>query len=137
VRSIAVDANVFVSFFVDRQRLQRDAAHTLLQKCEEGEIAALVPQFVIFEITYVLQSQYGVTGERLAAMIRDLITFPGVHVVNDCPWNRVLEFWPNPLRSLADAAIVALAATNRCDAVATFDQKLVRKLKDLGVASYW
>lgn len=137
MRSIAVDANVFVSFFVDRHDEQRDAAEALLQQAEEGGIAAIVPQFVVFEIAYVLQSQYRVAGNRLAAMIRDLISFPGVQVVDECPWRRVMEVWPHPLSSIADAAIVTLATTNRYDAVATFDQRLARRLKSLGTASYW
>jgi len=137
VRSVVVDANVVVSFFVDRHPKQRDAADALLHQAEEGQIAAIIPQFVIFEVTYVLQSQYGYTGERLASLIRDVIAFPGVKTVDDCPWKRVLEVWPDSVDGLADAAIIAIAATNRYDAVATFDQKLARRLKDFGVASYW
>lgn len=137
MRSVVVDANVVVSFFVDRHPKQRDAADALLHQAEEGQIAAIIPQFVIFEVTYVLQSQYGYTGERLASLIRDVIAFPGVKTVDDCPWKRVLEVWPDSVDGLADAAIIAIAATNRYDAVATFDQKLARRLKDFGVASYW
>ena len=70
-------------------------------------------------------------------MIRDVITFPGVQVIEDCPWRRVIDAWPDPLSSLADAAIAAVAATNRYDALATFDQKLAKRLKDFGVAPYW
>jgi rRNA-processing protein FCF1 len=70
-------------------------------------------------------------------MLRDLIVLPGVLVIDECPWKHVLEYWPAPLPSLADAAIVAVAATRRYDAIATFDQKLVRRAKDLGVATYW
>jgi len=33
----------------------------------------------------------------------------------------------------ADASIAALATANRYDAIATFDQKLRKRLKDLGV----
>lgn len=137
MRSIVVDATVLVSFFVDRHEKQRDAVDALLQKAEEGEIAAIVPQFVVFEVTYVLQSQYGVTGERLAAMIRDVVTFPGVRVVDDCPWKRIMEVWPDPLPSLADAAIAAVAVANRYDAVATFDRKLAKRVEELGVPAYW
>ncbi len=137
MRSAVVDANVIVSYFVDRHAKQRDAAEALLQRAEAGEIAAIVPQFVVFEVTYVLQSQYGFTGERLASLIRDLITFPGVQVIDDCPWKWVMELWPEPLPSLADAAIAAVALTNRYDAVATFDRKLTKRVQDFGVAAYW
>lgn len=137
MRTVVVDANVLVSFFVDRNAKQRDAADALLQQAEEGEIAAIVPQFVVFETAYVLQSQYAITSDRLASMIRDLVSFPGVQVTDDCPWNRIFELWPNPLPGLADASIAALALTNRYDAIATFDHKLAKRAKDLGVAAYW
>ena len=137
MRSVVVAANVIVSFFVDRHKKQRDAADALLQKAEEGDIAAIIPQFVVFEVTYVLQSQYGFGGRRLAEMIRDVVNFPGVRVIDDCPWKRVMELWPDPFPSLADAAIAAVAAANRYDAVATFDRKLAKRAQDLGISAYW
>jgi predicted nucleic acid-binding protein len=137
VRSVVVDANVIVSFFVDRHPKQRDAADALLHAAEEGEIAAIIPQFVVFEVAYVLQSLYAYTGDRLAALIRDMIAFPGVQIIGDCPWSRVLQVWPDPLAGLADAAIVAVAMTNRYDAVATFDRKLANRLESFGLTAYW
>lgn len=85
----------------------------------------------------MLQSQYGITGERLASVIRDVVMTPGVQTIDTCPWRRVFELWPNPLPGLGDASIVAVATTHRYDAIATFDQKLVKRAKDLGFASYW
>ena len=137
MRSVVVDANVLVSFFVDRHAAQSDAADALLQQADAGEIAAIVPQFILFEVTYVLQSQYGYTGERLASLIRAIITFPGVQLIDDCPWKVVMEVWPNQLASLTDAALAAVALSNRYDAVATFDRKLAKRLQDVGVAVYW
>ena len=45
------------------------------------------------------------------------------------PWKRVLDYWPSPLPSLADASIVTVAASSRYDAIATFDQKLSKRSK--------
>jgi predicted nucleic acid-binding protein len=137
VRRVVADANVFVSLLTGRHEKQRETAAALMQEAEDGGIAVILPQFVVFEVTYVLQSLYGVTGDRLASMIRDLLSFPGVQVTDDCPWVRVFELWPNPLPGLADASIAGLATASRYDAIATFDQKLTKRLKDLGVASYW
>jgi predicted nucleic acid-binding protein len=137
VRSVVVDANVLVSFFVDRHPKQRDAAEVLLNEAEEGEIVAVIPQFVVFEVAYVLQSQYAYPCDRLAALIRDVIAFPGAQLIDDCPWKRVLKIWPDPLAGLADASIVAVATTNRYDAVATFDRKLANKLEGFGLESYF
>jgi predicted nucleic acid-binding protein len=137
LRSVVVDANVFVSFFIERNEAQRIAARAFIAAAEDGEIAAILPQFILFEVAYVLQSQYGVTGERLASVVLAILAFPGVHVIDDCPWKRVMGVWPNPLPSLADAAVAAIALTNRYDAVATFDRKLAKRLVEFGVAAYW
>jgi predicted nucleic acid-binding protein len=137
VQRVVVDANVFLSFIVHRNDRQRDAAKALLAKAEDGEIAVILPQFVVFEITYVLQSTYDVRDERLATLIRDLVALPGVQITDACPWRRVFEVWPRPFLSLADAAIVAVATANRYEAVATFDRKLANKLESLGLAAYF
>lgn len=134
--SVVIDANVLVSFFVDRNEAQREAAKALLLDAVDGEIEAIIPQFVVFEISYVFQTMYGATGERLATLIRDVITLPGARVIDDCPWKRVLEVWPDPLPSLADGAILAVAATNHY-AVATFDKKLAKRVRDAGIKTYW
>lgn len=137
MQRVVIDANVLLSTLVHRNDQQRDAAKALLLKAEDGELEVILPQFVVFEIVYVLQSTYRVPASDLAPMLRDLIALPGVLVIDECPWKRVLECWPAPLPSLADAAIVAVAATKRSDAIATFDQKLGKRAKDLGVATYW
>lgn len=137
MQRVVVDANVFLSTLVHRNDGQHDAAKALLLKAEDGELEVILPQFVVFEIVYVLQSTYRIPASELAPMLRDLIALPGVLVIDECPWKRVLDYWPAPLPSLADASIVAVAASNRYDAIATFDQKLGKRAKDLGVATYW
>lgn len=132
-----VDANVLVSFFVERNEKQRVAGKALLLSAEEGDIVAVVPQFALFEIAYVLDSFYEVPLPRIADAIRATLAYPGVIVTDDCSWLRVLDQWPEPLTSITDAAIVAVALANKYDSVATFDQKLRRRMKALGVESYF
>jgi len=137
VQRVVVDANVLLSFVTGRIEKQRNAAKALLLRASEGELSAIVPQFVVFESVYVLQSTYRIAGNELAPMIRDLIALPGILFIDEYPWKRVLDLWPSQFRSIADAAIVAVAVSNRYDAVATFDQKLAKRLDDFGVAAYW
>jgi AbrB family looped-hinge helix DNA binding protein len=51
---VVVDANVLVSFFVERNEKQRLAGKALFLSAEEGEIVAVVPQFALLEIAYIL-----------------------------------------------------------------------------------
>ncbi len=70
-------------------------------------------------------------------MIHDIVTTPGVHTIDDCPWRRIFEIWPNPPLGLADASIIAVATTNRYEAVATFDRKLANRLESFRLVAYW
>lgn len=134
---MVIDANVLVSFFVERNEKQRVAGKELLLSAEEGEIVAVVPQFALFEIAYVLDSYYKVPPTTIADAMRATLTYPGVIVTDDCSWRRLLDHWPAPLPSITDAGIVAVALANKYDSVATFDQKLMRRMKALGVESYF
>ena len=137
MQRVVVDANVFVSLLTGRHEKQYEIARALLNDAEEGNIIAILPQFVVFEVTYVMQSLYDVTGNRLASVIRDLIAFPGVHTVDECPWRRIFDVWPDQLPGLADAAVVAVAISNRYESVATFDRKLANRLESFGLAAYF
>lgn len=136
-RQVVVDANVFVSFLVERNEKQRAAAKALLENAADGEIVAVVTQFAVFEVTYVLQSFYSILTAQVATLVREMIALPGVAVVDDCPWKKVFEYWPEQLPGMADAATLAVAVANRYDAVATFDQKMVKRMRSMGVESYW
>jgi predicted nucleic acid-binding protein len=137
VRTVVADANVFVSFFVERNKAQQEAALALVNAAEEGEIAGVIPQSVVFEVVYVLPSQYRLTPRQATTVADAMTRFPGMRIVDDCPWRRILEIWPDPLAGLTDAAIVTLATANRYDAVATFDRKLANKLETFGLAVYF
>lgn len=97
---------------------------------------AVVPQFALFEIAYVLDSYYKVPLPTIADAIRATLTYPGVITTDDCSWRRVLDHWPESLPSITDSGIVAVALENKYS-VATFDQKLIRRMKALGVDSYF
>ena len=137
MRQVLIDANVFVSFLVERNEEQRTAAKALIDAAGDGEIEAFVTQFAVFEVTYVLQSYYAMPTPRVAALMRDLIALPGVTAIDDCPWRKVFDLWPGQFGGLADASSAAVAIANHYDAVATFDQKMIKRMKSIGVESYW
>src|ERR1044071_3969267 len=60
---------------------QIEASLALLTSAEESDIAGIFPQSVVFDT------------RRLHAVVDSLTSFPGMRVVDDCPWKRVLEIW--------------------------------------------
>jgi len=135
--NVVIDTNAVISAVTGRDERQFAMTQALLLSAEEGHDVIVLPQLVVFEMSYVLRQIYNTPPAKLAAIIRDAITLPGLIVIDDCPWPYVLELWPQPFESIADAALVAIAISNRYDAIATFDQRLVRRAKPLGVNAYW
>jgi predicted nucleic acid-binding protein len=134
---VVVDTNVFISLLTDRNEEQRALAKELLVRAEAGELVAILPQFVVFEIAHVLRNLYHVAPATAASLIADALALPGVVLISECPWQQLLDHWNDRLPSIADAGIVALALANRYEAIATFDQRLIRQMKVAGVAAYW
>ena len=134
---VVVDTNVFISLLTDRNEEQRARAKELLLRAEAGELVAVLPQFVVFEIAHVLRNLYGVAAPTAASLIGDTMALPGLVLITEYPWEQILDQWSDRFPSIADAGIVAITLANRYDAVATFDQKLIRQMTQLGVASYW
>jgi len=91
----------------------------------------------VFEIAHVLRNLYAVPPHTAAALIGDAMALPGVILITEYPWKQILDHWSDLIPSIADAAIIAIALANRYDGVATFDQKLTRQMKNLGVAAHW
>jgi predicted nucleic acid-binding protein len=134
---VVVDTNVFISLLTDRNEEQRARGKELLFRAEAGELVTVLPQFVVFEIAHVLRNLYAVPPNTAASLIGDAMGLPGVVLITEYPWEQILDLWSDRIPSIADAGIVAIALANHYDAVATFDQKLIRQMTNLGVASYW
>ena len=94
-------------------------------------------QVVVTETVYVLRNLYEVSREDTAVVVRELLALPGVEAVDRLPWSVVLDLWPRPFAELSDAVLVAVTRVGRHDAIATFDAIFKRRLKRLGLSSYW
>ena len=134
---VVVDANVLISSLTDRNDKQRADGRELLQRAARGQVAVILPQFILFETIYVLRSGYGHSASEIAAALREAIALPGVTVVDDCPWPEFFEHWSDLRPDIGDAAILALVVANRQYSLATFDRKLANRAKTFGVAPYW
>lgn len=129
---VVIDTNVLISATTQRDPEQHRLTLGLMQAAVRREVELLVPQCSLFEFVYVLSSVYSLTDQRIQALVRDLLAFPGLSVIDDFDAVRWLELWSEVIRDPNDAAVAAAAVVTN-SAVATFDRKLARRLALLAV----
>lgn len=135
MKSVVVDTNVVLSFVTDRDPHQQRAAAWLFEHAASGEHRIVLPQVVLIEIVYVLQNLYRTPVAEIAGLLDDLLGMPHVVADNEVPWHAVLEIWPSRIRDFADAVLMTVARTGD-HKVASFDRKLSRALRRLGVTPH-
>lgn len=137
VNGVLVDTNVIVSYLLDRSPEQRRRAAELIEAAENPDRRLLLHQLVLAETAFVLLRLYGQRAAQISETLGKLLAIPGAEPVAELSWENTLELWPATTPHFLDAVLIAAAHQLRPDAVATFDQGLNRRLKALGVPTYW
>ena len=120
--SAFLDTNVLVRYFTGDPPAQARAAAGFLARADE----LLVPDLVVAEVVYVLESFYEVERERVAELVRAVIAFPAVVVVDAALLLRALEVYEVDRLDFADAYLVASAEISGVGAIASFDRSIDR-----------
>lgn len=134
---VLVDTNVLVSFVTDRNPTQRKSADLLLGAARGGKILLLLHQQVLSEVCFVLTQLYERPAREVREMLTSLVRSELVAAVDALDWSRLLELWPAVLPHFGDACLVASVEAVGADAIATFDRVLARRLRRLGIETYW
>lgn len=137
MKTIVLDTNVLLSFLTDRDAQQQEKAARLLDGAAAGELMLVLHQMVITELVYVLRNLYGAAATDIAATVEEILGMPGIAPIDEIVWSLVLDLWPAKIADFTDAALAAVAAHGRYDAVATFDRRFARRLVRQGAAVYW
>lgn len=86
--------------------------------------ALLLPDLILAEVVYVLESFYEVPRDRVAELARSIITFGKIQTVDPDLLLRAVEVYEVHRIDFSDAYLVALAeATAVCD-IASFDRTI-------------
>lgn len=134
---VLLDTNVLVSFLIDRDSVQQERAAELLDRAADNELEAIIHQFVIAELIYVLTTTYATPKATVAEAVRDLLSLPGAVLRDAMPWTVVLELWPEEIGDFTDACLLAIAEAGNVDRIATFDRRLIRRLRARGLTPLW
>jgi predicted nucleic acid-binding protein len=117
-----VDTNVLVRHLTGDPPEQAARATRLLSRA--GQL--LLPDLVLAEVVYVLESVYRVPRPRVAELARAIVAFPAIEVVDEPALLRALEVYELHRLDFAGAYLVAEAEISGVNAVASFDKAIER-----------
>jgi predicted nucleic acid-binding protein len=115
-----VDTNVLIRHLTgDPPKMARRASR-FLAAAEE----LLLPDLIVAECVYVLESFYEVGRDRVAEMMRAAIAMPSMRVVDADLLLRALELYEREGLDFAEAYLVACAELTGAARVASFDEAI-------------
>lgn len=117
-----LDTNVLVRHFTGDPPSLAARATRFLAEAEE----LLVPDLIVAEVVYVLDSFYGVERPQVAELARAVIAFPAVTVMDQALLLRAIEVYEVDRLDFADAYLVASAERSGINAIASFDRSIDR-----------
>jgi predicted nucleic acid-binding protein len=120
--SAFLDTNVLVRHLTGDPPAQARQATAFLEGAEE----LLVPDLVVAEVVYVLESFYEVERPRVAELVRAVVGFPAVVVVDAPLLLRALEVYEVERLDFAEAYLVASAEVSGVGTIASFDREIDR-----------
>ncbi len=127
---IFLDANIFLRLLVKsdnpEDKPKHDAARSLLERAERGDVQVTTSELVLHEVCFVLTSkrQYGLPAAEVVPLIRSFITGQtlSVSAQERSVWLRALEIWLQyPDLEFADSLYAAKCESNGWE-LATFDR---------------
>ena len=117
-----VDTNIFIRHLTGDPPAQARRATAFLAKAEE----LLLTDLVVAEVVYVLESFYEVPPTQVAELVRAILGFGSIVVLDRSLLLRSLELYEVDRLDFADAYLVACAEASGVEAVASFDRSIER-----------
>ena len=120
--SAFLDTNVLIRHLTGDPPVQARHATAYLRKANE----LLLPDLIVAEVVYVLESFYEVKRQQVAELVRAIVGFPAVVVVDEPLLLRALEVYELERLDFAEAYLVANAEASGVGTIASFDRKIDR-----------
>lgn len=85
-----------------------------------------LPDLVVAEVAYVLESIYGLPRTQVATSLRSILAHPPIHVADDQLLLRSIEVYEVDRLDFAEAYLVASAERSGVAEIASFDRSIDR-----------
>ncbi len=120
--SAFLDTNILIRHLTGDPPAQARRATAFLERADE----LLLPDLIVAEVVYVLESFYEVERQRVAELVRAVIAFPAIVVVDEPLLLRALEVYEVDQLDFAEAYLVASAEASGVETIASFDRSVDR-----------
>lgn len=120
--SAFVDTNILIRHLTGDPPDQASRATRFLAEADE----LLLADLIVAEVVYVLESFYEVERSLVAELVRSILAFDPVRLVDGELLLRAVEMYEVERLDFADAYLVASAERSGVDAVASFDRSIDR-----------
>lgn len=117
-----VDTNVLIRHLTGDPRELAARATAFLAASDE----LLLPDLIVAETVYVLESFYEVPVDEVARLVRSVIAFPAIRTIDASLLLRALEVYETHRLDFAEAYLVASAESAGIDQIASFDRTIDR-----------
>jgi predicted nucleic-acid-binding protein len=120
--SAFLDTNILIRHLTGDPPVQARRATAYLSQAEE----LLLPDLIVAETVFVLESFYELERPRVAELVRAVIAFPAITVVDEPLLLRALEVYEVDRIDFAEAYLVASAEASGVGTIVSFDRALDR-----------
>jgi predicted nucleic acid-binding protein len=117
-----IDTNVLVRHLTGDPPAQARRATRYLERADH----LLLPDLILAEVTYVLESFYEVSRGQIAATLRAILAFPSIRVIDAELLHRAIEVYEIQRLDFADAYLVASAERTGVGVIVSFDRSIDR-----------
>jgi predicted nucleic acid-binding protein len=117
-----VDANILLRHLTGDPPDQAERATRYLRAADE----LLLPDLILAEVAYVLESFYGTPRAQVAATLRAVLAFPAIRVIDADLLQRAIEVYDVLRLDFADAYLVANAERTGIAVIASFERGIDR-----------
>ena len=117
-----VDTNVLIRHLTGDPPEMASRATRYLETADE----LLLPDLILAEVAYVLESFYETPRAQVATTLRAVLAFPAIRVVDADLLQRAVEVYEVHRLDFADAFLVASAERTGIGVIASFDRTIDR-----------
>lgn len=135
MKTVFVDSNVFLRYFLADEGGQSDRAAHLFRQAASGKIALIAGPPVMFEVAWTLRAAYRLPREKVLDVLSAIAALKGLRLLDADLVAEAISLARISGADFADAYIVASALGAGADEVASFNRdhfrRLAAKLADL------